>query len=199
MCENCPDQDWGGQLAARNWTFKSKPLAQMNVIPMGSSSWTGAQVRSSSLFRNKDVEKLIIGVDENVFIERSNGIAQLKEEHGIKNEERVIVFGAVQTSDHRKGVAYATDAIRLLALNPEVDCKDIVVVTIGGQIDTTDFDAFGIRYKSLGQIRTREKLAEAYRLADVFISPSLDDAGPMTVNESLMSGTPVVALDLGSQ
>ena len=48
-----------------------------------------------------------------------------------------------------KGVVYATDAIRLLALNPEVDCRDIVLVTIGGQIDTTDFDAFGIRHKSL--------------------------------------------------
>ena len=32
-------------------------------------------------------------------------------------------------------------------------------------------------------------------MADVFISPSLDDAGSMTVDESLMSGTPVVAIE----
>ncbi len=46
-------------------------------------------------------------------------------------------------------------------------------------------------------IRDDRILALAYQSADIFISPSLEDSGPMMVNEAMMCGTPVVAFNIG--
>nr|NLU58809.1 glycosyltransferase [Pseudomonas sp. BIGb0427] len=40
-------------------------------------------------------------------------------------------------------------------------------------------------------------LAALYRKADLFVSTSIEDAGPMMVGEALMCGVPVVAFDVG--
>ena len=41
------------------------------------------------------------------------------------------------------------------------------------------------------------QLAQAYQVADVFVCPSLEDSGPQMINMSVMSGTPVVAFEMG--
>jgi glycosyltransferase involved in cell wall biosynthesis len=40
-------------------------------------------------------------------------------------------------------------------------------------------------------------IASAYKAADVFICPSIEDSGPMMINQSLMCGTPVVSFEMG--
>ena len=42
-----------------------------------------------------------------------------------------------------------------------------------------------------------EGLAQAYAAADLYVSPSVEDSGPMMINEAVMSGTPVIAFDVG--
>jgi len=37
----------------------------------------------------------------------------------------------------------------------------------------------------------------AYQMADIFVSPSIEDSGPMMINESIMCGTPVVSFNMG--
>jgi glycosyltransferase involved in cell wall biosynthesis len=49
----------------------------------------------------------------------------------------------------------------------------------------------------LGFIRDDRTLAAAYQAADTFVCPSIEDSGPMMINESLMCGTPVVSFDMG--
>ena len=52
-------------------------------------------------------------------------------------------------------------------------------------------------YKSIGFLNDDRLLALAYQSADVFVCPSVEDAGPMMINEAIMCGTPVVAFDMG--
>ena len=40
-------------------------------------------------------------------------------------------------------------------------------------------------------------LAKAYQAADVFVCPSLEDSWPTMINQSIMSGTPVVSFLMG--
>ena len=42
-----------------------------------------------------------------------------------------------------------------------------------------------------------ETLAKVYQAADIFVCPSIEDSGPMMINESIMSGTPVVSFNMG--
>jgi len=46
-------------------------------------------------------------------------------------------------------------------------------------------------------LKEGEELALAYQAADVFVCSSVEDSGPMMVNESIMCGTPVVSFDIG--
>lgn len=58
--------------------------------------------------------------------------------------------------------------------------------------DRIPFDSIGIDYVQL------EKLPEIYAISTCYICPSIDDAGPMMVNQSLCCGTPVVGFEIGS-
>ncbi|MFC1760092.1 glycosyltransferase, partial [Candidatus Neomarinimicrobiota bacterium] len=42
-----------------------------------------------------------------------------------------------------------------------------------------------------------ERLASAFQAADLFVCPSIEDAGPMMINQSIMCGTPVVSFKMG--
>jgi glycosyltransferase involved in cell wall biosynthesis len=48
-----------------------------------------------------------------------------------------------------------------------------------------------------GYITDDLTLSKAYQSADLFVSTSIQDSGPMMVNESIMCGTPVVAFEVG--
>jgi glycosyltransferase involved in cell wall biosynthesis len=48
----------------------------------------------------------------------------------------------------------------------------------------------------LGLIRDRQKLADFYRMCDVFVLPSRSDCFPSTQIEAMFCGTPVVCTDI---
>jgi glycosyltransferase involved in cell wall biosynthesis len=50
----------------------------------------------------------------------------------------------------------------------------------------------------LGHIADEARLALAYSAADAFLFPSAEDNAPLTVGESLLCGTPVVAFPVGN-
>ncbi|HAK12692.1 MAG TPA: glycosyl transferase family 1, partial [Chitinophagaceae bacterium] len=54
-------------------------------------------------------------------------------------------------------------------------------------------DIFPFDAQQLPFANTEQALAKYYQLADLFISPSIEDAGPMMILESLPCGTPVIA------
>ena len=49
----------------------------------------------------------------------------------------------------------------------------------------------------LGLLESLNELAMAYQASNVFVSPSIQDSGPMMVAESLACGTPVIAFKMG--
>lgn len=40
-------------------------------------------------------------------------------------------------------------------------------------------------------------LATCFQAADIYVNPSIEDSGPMMINESILCGTPVVAFEMG--
>ena len=52
-------------------------------------------------------------------------------------------------------------------------------------------------YTYVGYLSVDHDLPEAFRAADVFVCPSIEDSGPMMINQSIMSGTPVAAFEMG--
>jgi glycosyltransferase involved in cell wall biosynthesis len=99
--------------------------------------------------------------------------------------------------EERKGFQYVLDA--LIALLKREPClKDNIHILIAGRSSATKaFLDNGIHFQELGYLNGDKKLAEAYQMSDFFVSASIEDSGPMMINESILCGTPVVSFEMG--
>lgn len=109
----------------------------------------------------------------------------------------VVLFGAQSLNDERKGVSYLLSALKILYDKLiEEDRNRILLVLAGRSIDEIK-DKLCFDYKHLGFVKS-DLLPMMYSAADVFLSPSVNDAGPSMVNQSLACGTPVVSFEMGT-
>jgi len=168
------------------------------------TSWAEEKVRLSALFGNHPVERIALAIDTSVF--RPGDRAAARDELGIPPEKQVVFFGSSYLHEPRKGSAYLTEALKRLhrAWQSEgVDrtgrsnCAEKVLFVMAGQNGEELKRRLPFPTLDLGYLRDDRRLASAYRAADVFVCPSIEDAGPMMVPESLLCGTPVVAFKTG--
>ena len=109
----------------------------------------------------------------------------------------VLLFGSQSLSDERKGVSYLLQSLNILHDKlSEKERQKILLVLAGRSIDEIK-DRLCFEYKYLGFVKA-ELLPIMYSAADVFLSPSVNDAGPSMVNQSLACGTPVVSFEMGT-
>lgn len=184
-CDNCPAIITVSQkkLAKRALLFKNTYLpAEMTIVSFSETDYQRAL--SSTLGRHRRVAKVIGYIDENKYCPAEKRHA--KDYWGISPDKKVLFFGAANVTDKRKGMALLTEAINSLA-------GEDFVVLIAGHF------ANNLIQKETRQVGflNEEKLIKAYQAADIFLCPSLEDSGPMMINQALMCGTPVVAFDTG--
>ena len=107
-----------------------------------------------------------------------------------------ILFGAQNLSDKRKGIEYLIEALDIFyqKLSNE-QREDICVISIG---NTSSDITKAIKFKNinLGYVSENE-LVKIYASADVFLSSTINDAGPIMINQSQSCGTPVVSFEIG--
>lgn len=190
-CGQCPgiSSKDDNDITRKNFLIKKEMLESINCIFLG-NTWQINHAIKSGLFQNYD--KIYPIVDETVF-KRQNKV-KLKEKFNLTNKI-VLFFGSVGLDDPRKGFEYLIEALSLLSKNRSDLSKNIVLVIAGkGKIETV-FNNYEVKYT--GYLSFVE-LAEYYAMADVFLSPTIQDAGPMMLNQALMCGTPAVAFDIGT-
>lgn len=195
-CGNCPALRFGAHqddVSARVLRGKAAALGRMKSAVVGASSFLAEQARASSLFRDARVEVIPLCVSPDAYRPRNK--AALRAALGVDIERPALFFGARQAELPRKGMAVLREALERLAAMPVPN--GLPTLVIAG--DSTDFDSLaGLGYpvRPIGLVGPGQ-LAEAYAAADFFVSPSLEDSGPMMINEAVMSGTPVIAFPIG--
>ena len=97
--------------------------------------------------------------------------------------------------DRRKGISYLVEALNILKLKYPGN-GDIEIVLFG---KNKSFDVNQLPFKvyELHMINSEQDIAEVYSLADVFVSPTIEDNLPNTIMEALACETPVVAFNTG--
>ena len=105
--------------------------------------------------------------------------------------KKVVLFGAAfdGTANKNKGFSYLIDALNYLD-------PDEYYLMIFGECNPQCL-SWKQEYKLMGYIKSEFIMAELYNLADVYVSPSLQESIGFTVCESLACGTPVVAFPVG--
>jgi hypothetical protein len=115
---------------------------------------------------------------------------------GLPADATVLLAGAYRLDEVRKGYDHLCEALGRLAQDPKLrqqfQTGSLICATFG------DGERAGeIPIRSLGRLTGDAQMALAYRSADLFLLPTLEDNLPNTLLESIAAGTPVVAYATG--
>jgi glycosyltransferase involved in cell wall biosynthesis len=195
-CGNCPALRWAGMndQSAHIWRAKQLEIGRTRGSVLAGSSLLARQAEVSSLFGMRRIETLLLGVCQQKFA--PGDVPVLRKELGIENAEKLIFFGAQKFSQRRKGMHLLFDALSRLADDWPHGLPLPVLLAAGNAVNFSPLRKKGFTLIDLGFVGG-DTLAKAYAAADLFACPSIEDSGPMMINESMMSGTPVVAFRMG--
>ena len=143
------------------------------------------RLEQSRIWKGHAWHKMLEIVNEEIFY-LTEDTGKIKKELGLPLDKKLIFFGSSFLDEERKGMRVLIEALH------KIDRKDIACVVIGSK-DELDIKLPNVR---LGRVDI-PTLAKLYRVADIFVCPSLEDSGPQMINQSIMSGTPVVAFEMG--
>lgn len=164
-----------------------------NITFVTCSNWLEGVARQSSLLKKFQIQTIPNPIDINVYAPGDQQKARLK--WNINPDAKVILFGAANISDRRKGIDYLFEGLQYLRDHyPESAAVEVVIFGKNKQFDVTKLP---FHVYELNIITSQQDLAEIYGMADVFVLPSIEDNLPNTAMESLSCGTPVVAFNTG--
>lgn len=152
--------------------------------------------RSSFLLRDARVEPSFDIYDLEEFYPMDK--KQLRSRYRIPDYKKFIIFiGCQDLNDPRKGMNYLLNSLRIFWNRLKTDDRNAIILIIAGRKVDKIEDQLYFDYRYVGYLPS-SKMPEMYSMADVYLSPSVDDAGPSMVNQSLCCGTPVVAFEMGT-
>lgn len=184
-CHNCPATSSYivKRAIEKNYAFKKKYLPKGTILINGEEDRT--RLCQSSIYRDFRFERIVTIIDAEKYKPSEKKVV-LRAQWHIPHDKKMVLFGATSLDERRKGMKELIEAL------PMVQAKDAVFVAAGNIKNMT----FPENMIAMGYLN-EEQLIQMYQMADVFVCPSLADAGPMMVNQSLMCGTPVVAFPVG--
>lgn len=195
-CGNCPGlySDNPIDETYENLKFKKRYIDKTEVYPIAASEWQYQQLLKSTLYKSKKSFKILSPTNEILFQNRNK--MEVRQELKLPIEKKIILFGAVNNFEKRKGGNKLIEALVLLSemVNPN-EKMDIHLLIVGNNPDSKIED-LGFSISSFGYI-DYETLAKTYQASDIFLCPSIEDSGPTMINQSMMSGTPVVSFLMG--
>ncbi len=197
-CGHCPQlaRSGAGDCSRRTLRRKLHDLRGLPIYFAAGSSWAHDHIRKSALFKTRRVESILLSVDDKFRFQvpREAARAILR----LPAEKKIVLFGCFNIDEKRKGGHYLVEALRLLAAEQSLagTLENIVLVTVGGK---SGFERHRLPFEwvDLGKVVDDRVMALVFKSADVYACPSVDDYGPMMINESIACGTPVVAFRSG--
>ena len=189
-CGSCPVLRFphSSDKSHKNLVKKKQFLGDVPISFIISTSWAKEKITNSSLFRDSRQRDIYAPVNEELFVKKDKNYARQK--LGYKKSKRIGLIGAQNFANKRKGAKLLIDALEGL------DTCDVQLIVIG-KVNKELFHRVQIDVDFLGYVDFKETLPLLLNCVDFFICPSIEDGGPLMVNQSVMSGTPVISFDKG--
>lgn len=190
-CGRCPQlgSEDARDLSASVLCRKQRALSELSpdrVVFVADSEWLAAKARRSSLLRPFPIVSIHYGLDTDLFAPGDQAAA--RSALGIDPHARVILCVAFDVAIRRKGFAAVLEAVQRIR-----DLSDLVLIVVG----SGEVGELSVPSMVLGHVDSDARLVDAYRAADVFLMPSLEEAFGQTALEAASCGTPTVAFEVG--
>lgn len=197
-CSNCPafNNSITASFAKFNLKKRNQYISKLNFHLISSSLEMDGQINASKLWQNNStLKKIYVPINEKLYnpLDRE----KIKQNFGVDNNKVIIGCGLKKSSDfERKGFKYFLEALTILNQKYPQTNKSIQVLLIGEYVE--DFiKKIPFSVIHAGYLNTEIQLAEFYNAVDLFISTSIQDSGPIMINQSLMCGTPTLSFNIG--
>lgn len=194
-CGNCffLKNPHGEDLSHIGWLKKEHIYAEAkNITFIACSNWLAGVARSSSLLKSARINAIPNPIDTALFCPLDK--SELRKKWRISPDVKLILFGAANISEKRKGLVYLIAALQLLK---DLNKNAAIEVAVFGKNKSFSLDSIPFPAHNLSVITSQKDMSEIYGMADVFVLPSLEDNLPNTVMESMACGTPAVAFNIG--
>lgn len=195
-CQSCPQlkSNKKKDISFDIFELKKKRYASLKFHIVTPSKWLAKSVQDSFLLKNYPVTVIPNGINTDTFrpIDKVNARKLL----GLDTSKKIILFGGISAvADPRKGGDLLWESLKILSHKYDDLKEDILLLVFGSEEQNNYIFNFDVKY--LGYIQHEEQLNIIYNSADVMVVPSRYENLPNTILESLSSGTPVVAFDIG--
>lgn len=196
-CGNCPqlNPSHSNDCSRIIWQRKKEFLADLPICFIAPTSWGRERLRQSSLFNNHRCELIPYPIDPNTLRQFDQDVA--RDLLHLPKDKKIIFFGATYLEDRRKGMPLLLEALAKASVLPSPIHSEDIFLLVAGLNGNYLMPKLPFAGKYVGQLNDDITLALAYQAADVFVCPSIEDAGPMMIPEAMMCGTPVVAFNAG--
>jgi len=177
-----------------NFQYKKKVYSSIEYVLLG-NKWISHYASMSPLFNKSLIKHLILPTNEETFNIKDN--ERTRKELNIDITKKFLIFaGAPDLNRERKGFKYLIESVNLFLDKLSIREKQEVLIILAGKVITGIDNIFHADVVQLGFLGI-DRLSEVYSVSDVFLCPSIDDAGPTMINQSIMCGTPVVSFEMG--
>ena len=193
-CLNCPASR-GSKFPAYN-AIERKRIWEKTKVFITGNDYTEKIIKKSYVYNGQPVLKGEPIINEKVFCPKNRSL--IREKWNIEKKYKYILcFGAQSISEPRKGMKYLMESLDLLNGLITDRMRQSIFILVAGKAENLSVFHPPFPFKALGYL-DMNSLADMYAVSDAFLCPSIEDAGPMMINQSISCGTPVVAFEMGA-
>jgi glycosyltransferase involved in cell wall biosynthesis len=195
-CGNCPalSQPSPKDRSRKNVQAKIKWLGKTNLCFVSSTTEIDDQLRSSAIAKVCKTRLIMLSSGSAFFKPADkDGAAR---ELGLPTGKKIIFFGANDLADPRKGFKELLQSLHVLKSRLTPQQRENILLVYASRVSTPEIE-WPFAHTRLPFLNGEEQLAKAYQSATVFVSPSIEDAGPMMLLEAILCGTPAIAYSIG--
>lgn len=178
----------------QNFIIKKNNYSKSKIYYLG-NSWMLERAIASKLFDSRTVLNMNIIIDETIFCPKDS--SQIRQKFNISPQYDIVLLIRSSNANRKGGNILEYSVKKLWQDLSDKDRKRICLVFIGDHTLQNKFTNSKIPFFNLGFV-DRDSLIDLYRESTFFLNPSIDDAGPSMVNQSIMCGTPVVSFNIGT-
>ena len=195
-CENCflLGSKKTTDLSTKIFRRKQIEIYSKPVNLIGCSKWISDKAKLSRLTQNSRVLSIPNPIDTDVF--RKNDKIQARENLNLPLGKKLILFGALNIGDKRKGADYLIKAIKNLREQYQADYENVNIVVFGQAKGGLD-EYFGLTIHYMGYLNGNEQIVDLYNAVDIYATPSMEDNLPNMIMESMACGTPCIGFNTG--